>query len=151
MKRSLAISFSSFALLGLVACGAPENDVEGLNEANPQLNSEENDSIRENQLESDQRARQERQDIMGDPESPLPGAGSDAGSDPALAEQVQAELDTQLPGNQLIVDATTEGDVTISGETFSEAEWQEIEAIASNVEGVRSVTLETQVEESSGT
>jgi len=119
--------------------------------ANPELNSEGDSQIRENQLESDERARQDREEMFGDEASPEsevdpevdPGTGSldAAASDRQLADAVQTELDAQMPDNQLGVDANN-GEGTITGEVISDAEMQQIEAIASQVEGVRSVSVQ---------
>ncbi|MEB3360246.1 MAG: BON domain-containing protein [Synechococcales bacterium] len=150
MKRTMTIVLGTAALMGLMACSGPSS-TESLENTSPELNSEGDNQVRENQLESAERAQQDREEMFGNEEPSDLEAGPETGSldaaesgDRELVDAIQAELDTQLPDNQLAVEANG-GDVTIAGEVASEAEVQQIEAIASQIEGVRSVNMQTTV------
>ncbi len=139
MKRLMIWAVvTSFSLLGIVACSVPNESSD--NENNSNLIPRDEETIRENQLESDARARKQREDLSGDEDS-------QAGSivvDNQLRQTVQNEIDQELPGNKLEV-SSENGTVTISGEANSVEEMDRVKSIASNVEGVRRVNVEARI------
>lgn len=144
MKHIIAIPLGTAALVGLIACSNPDNATEGSNSSSPELDAGENNSIRENQIESDERARQQREDVL---EGQAPQSSeeiapdAEMSSDRQIVDTIQAKLEAQLPDNQLTVEST-EGNVTISGEVASEIEMQQAKSLAAETEGVQSVDMQ---------
>lgn len=140
MKRLMAsVVVTSLSLIGLAACSVPDQSSDNPNNNNPSVIPGENDTIRENQLESDARARRQREDLYGNEDSE-----ADIVADNELTQTVRNKLDTQLPGNKLEV-SSEDGAVTISGEATSKNEMQRIKSIVNNVEGVRSVNIQARI------
>jgi len=70
--------------------------------------------------------------------------GADPASDRELANQIQENLDRQLPGNQLLVEVK-DGIVTVVGEAASKAELQQVQSLVSATTGVQSVDTQVDV------
>jgi|GEM_PF-1831211 len=70
--------------------------------------------------------------------------GADPASDRELANQIQENLDRQLPGNQLSVEVK-DGIVTVVGEVASKAELQQVQSLVSATTGVQSVDIQVDV------
>jgi len=137
MKYLFAIPLGTAALFTLVACGNPEAS-DRLDE--PTANTETENSVRENQLESDERAQQQREEMLDNQAE----GGADPASDRELATQIQENLDSQLPDNQLSVEAE-DGIVTVVGDVASEAELQQVESLVAATAGVQSVDMQVNV------
>ncbi|EAZ89337.1 Transport-associated protein [Crocosphaera chwakensis CCY0110] len=138
MKRLMVLAVvTSFSLLGLIACSVPNENSDNRNNSNVIPGDKE--TIRENQLESDVRARKQREDLSGDEDS----QDGSIVADNQLRQTVQNELDQQLPGNKLEV-SSENGTVTISGEANSAEEMERVKSITNNVEGVRRVNLKAR-------
>jgi osmotically-inducible protein OsmY len=103
------------------------------------------DTVRENQLESDARAREQRSiSSGGDPSSGISSGGNnqlgntDQSGEGVLAIEVRRRLEESLPVNQLTIDEN-EGAVSISGTVSTQEQLDMIEPLAREVSGVESV------------
>ena len=91
--------------------------------------------VRQDQIASDTRARQERNQAVGNP---------DQIADSDIQSLVRNQLETKLPKSQLAVDSE-DGNVTISGTVSSQEELNQIESLAKGVKGVKSVNVKATV------
>ena len=91
--------------------------------------------IRRDQLNSDIRAREQRNDLMGDQ---LERADSD------LESEVRAKLEANIPRSKLTVDAE-DGNVSIVGTVPNQKEYDTIEPLAKEILGVTSVTMDVKI------
>lgn len=91
--------------------------------------------IRQDQLNSDIRAREQRNDLLGDQEQ---RADSD------LESEVRAKLEANIPRSKLTVDAE-DGNVSIVGTVPSQKEYDTIEPLAKEILGVTTVTMDVKV------
>ena len=91
--------------------------------------------IRQEQLDSDIRAREQRNDIMGDQQER---------NDSDLESEVRAKLEANIPRSKLTVDAE-DGNVTIVGTVPSEEEYETIKPLAQEILGVNEVTMDVEI------
>ena len=113
-----------------------DNNNEELNAEDAQENQEDATSkVRQDQIASDTRARQQRNDAAGNPEEI---------ADSDVESLVRNQLETKLPKSELAVDSE-EGVVTISGTVASQKELDQIESLAKEVKGVKSVNVKATV------
>ena len=91
--------------------------------------------IRQDQLNSDIRAREQRNNLLGDQEQ---RADSD------LESEVRAKLEANIPRSKLTVDAE-DGNVSIVGTVPSQKEYDTIEPLAKEILGVTTVTMDVKV------
>jgi hyperosmotically inducible protein len=90
---------------------------------------------RANQLESDIRAREQRNDALG----------SDANrSDEDLASEVRSKLEANIPGGNLTVEVE-EGVVTVAGTVPAQDQIAKIQPLAMEIKGVKSVMVKAAV------
>lgn len=94
-----------------------------------------NSEVRQDQLSSDIRAREQRNDVVGEQE---------VRDDSDLESEIRAKLEANIPRSQLTVDAE-DGNVVIVGTVPSEKEYSTIEPLAKEITGVNSINIE-QVE-----
>lgn len=92
-------------------------------------------STRQAQLNSDIRAREQRNDIAGDQE---------VRADSDLESEVRSKLEANIPRGQLAVKAE-DGVVTITGTVPDEKEYNTIEPLAKEILGVKEVKTDVQV------
>lgn len=85
--------------------------------------------IRRNQLDSDIRAREERNNITG---------GDAERADGDLASEVRSKLEANLPASALTIEAE-DGAVTISGTVPTQEQFDRIESLAKEIKGVQTV------------
>lgn len=147
MKKLTTLLLSSFLLVGAVACSetakttsnAP-NTTEKTGEA-PDANDtktaqdDASSTVRKNQLESDTRAREQRNDATG---------GDVDRADGDLASEVRNKLESNLPASQLTVEAK-DGMVTINGTVPSQDQLGKIEPLAKEIKGVQGVNVKATV------
>lgn len=143
MKKLIPFLISSVLVVGAVGCenGVEKTNTEAPNSANetteaPAANTAQttqNDAtseVRKNQLESDIRAREQRNDATGD----------DAiRADADLESEVRDKLEANLPASQLAVEAE-EGTVTVSGTVPTQEQLSKVDTLAKEIKGVKSVT-----------
>ena len=91
--------------------------------------------IRKKQIESDIRAREQRNNIGGDP---LKRDDSD------LASQVRGKLEANIPNSKLAVEAK-DATVTVSGAVGNKAQLDKIKPLALQIKGVKDVMVKATV------
>lgn len=160
MKKLSALLLSSALLLGAVGCSndaktatgadsgseatAPNTSTEASPSASPQSPSAESaqdtqkdatSEVRKDQLNSDIRAREQRNNATG-------GDADRAEGD--LASEVRSKLEANLPASKLAVDAE-DGAVTVSGTVPTQEQLSKIDKLAKEIKGVKSVKVEATV------
>ena len=88
--------------------------------------------IRQNQLNSDIRAREQRNDLIGDQTD---RADSD------LESEVRSKLEANIPRGKLTIDAE-DGVVTIAGTVPDRKEYKTVEPLAKEILGVKEVKMD---------
>lgn len=91
--------------------------------------------LRQRQLESDIRAREERNDITG---------GDADRADGDLESEVRSKLEANLPASQLVVEAK-DGAVTVTGTVPTQEQFDRIEPLAKEIKGVQAVNVDVEV------
>lgn len=146
MNKLMTLLLGSTLLFGAVACDtartsadAPDSVDENPVVEDPQEVEETledaTSEVRQEQLTSDIRAREERNDVLGDQE---------VRADSDLESEIRAKLEANIPRSKLTVDAEN-GDVAIVGTVPSEKELESIKPLAEEVTGVNSITMEVEV------
>lgn len=144
VKKFITVAMGAALALGAVACdnartsadapatiGGEVDDPAQVEETLEDADSE----VRQAQLDADIRAREQRNDIVGDQ--------SDR-TDADLESEVRAKLEANIPRAKLTVEA--EGSrVTIVGTVPDQREYDTIEPLAKEILGVDSVTVEVDV------
>ena len=150
MNKFMPFLLSGILLVGATACGVAKTSSEAPNSTNSNDNGElstedaqENqedatNQVRQKQIESDTRARQQRNEAAGNPNEV---------SDNDIESLVRNALETKLPTSQLAVDSE-EGVVTVSGKAASQKDVDQIESITKTVKGVKSVMVKATVDTS---
>lgn len=93
--------------------------------------------IRRRQLNSDIRAREERNNTDG-------GDTKRASGD--LKSEVRSKLEANIPNGLLTIDATDDGTVTVSGTVPVAEQLQKIKPLALEIKGVKNVVVKATVE-----
>ena len=147
MKKLATLLLGSTLLFGAVACDnartsadAPDSVDDGAAVVEDPGEVEETlddatSEIRQEQLDSDIRAREQRNDVLGDQE---------VRDDSDLESEIRAKLEANIPRSKLTVDAEN-GDVAIVGTVPSQKEYETIEPLAKEITGVNNVTVEVEV------
>lgn len=146
MKKLTGLLISSILLFGAVACDnartsadAPSDIEEGVEVENPgeieETLEDANSEIRQDQLSSDIRAREQRNDIIGEQE---------VRNDSDLESEIRAKLEANIPRAKLTVDAE-DGNVAIVGTVPSQKEYDSIMPLAQEITGVDDVTMEVEI------
>ena len=91
--------------------------------------------IRQEQLSSDIRAREQRNDLLGEQE---------VRDDSDLESEIRAKLEANIPRSKLTVEAE-DGDVNIVGTVPSQKEYETIEPLAKEITGVNTVTMDVEI------
>jgi hyperosmotically inducible periplasmic protein len=142
MRRLTLLLLSSFVVMSAIACGPAEtsnNAPNSTEQANTNTDkstaqTNQNDAVsetRRKQLNSDIRAREQRNKIAGD---------ETVRDDGDLASEVRSKLEANLPASALAVDAK-DGTVTVSGTVVDNTQLQKIEPLAKEIKGVKSVQV----------
>lgn len=148
MKKLIPFLISGFLVIGAIGC---ENGVEKTNTDAPNTTNEtteapaadtaqttQNDAtseVRRDQLNSDIRAREERNNATG---------GDAVRADADLESEVRSKLEANLPASQLAIEAE-EGAVTVSGTVPTQEQLSKIDTLAKEIKGVQSVTNKASV------
>ncbi|MGI0484045.1 BON domain-containing protein [Pantanalinema rosaneae CENA516] len=146
MNKITTLLVSSLLLVGVAACdtartssGAPDNVNETAQapdaETAQEIQEESTSQVRRNQLDSDIRAREERNEIAG--------ATPDR-TDSDLQSEVRSKLEANLPASQLTVEAE-DGAVTVAGTVPTQPQLERIEPLAREIYGVKNVTVNARV------
>ncbi len=145
-NKLITLILGSTLLFGAVGCDnartsvdAPETvdgDVSVDNPGNVDETLEDaNKEVRQDQLDSDIRAREQRNDIAGD---------QTERTDSDLESEVRAKLEANIPRAKLTIEAE-EGNVMIVGAVPSQKEYDTIEPLAKEILGVETVNMDVQV------
>ncbi len=147
MKKLITFLLSSVLLVGAVGCqnaaktsaDAPNNTSESPKTPDAQAtNTSQNDAqsqVRKNQLNSDIRAREQRNNASG---------GDTNRSDGDLASEVRSKLEANIQKGLLAVQAKN-GTVTVSGTVPNQADLGKVEPLATQIKGVKSVVNKATV------
>ncbi len=106
----------------------------GIDEAQATHNDGTSD-VRRDQLNSDIRAREQRNNATG---------GDAMRDDGDLESEVRSKLEANLPASALTVDAQN-GVVSISGTVPTQEQYERIEPLAKEIKGVQNLTIDVQV------
>jgi osmotically-inducible protein OsmY len=146
MKKLIPLLLSSVLLAGLAACNnakttsdAPSNtNNNGQPPATNTAQTSQKDAtsgVRKKQMESDIRAREQRNDVGGDQEKRADGD---------LESEVRDKLESNIPASKLTVDSKN-GDVTIAGTVPTQEQLSKVEPLAKQIKGVKKVTVKATV------
>lgn len=135
---SSALLFSTAACSTARTSADAPSDVNGAVEdpANVEETLEDATSeIRQDQLSSDIRAREQRNELLGD---------ESKRADADIASEVRSKLEANIPRSKLTIEAE-DGVVTIVGSVPSEKEYETIQPLAQEILGVDSVEMDVEV------
>lgn len=147
MKKLTTLLLSSVLLFGTAACsGGEKTSADAPNNTNqatqaPATESVQNtqqdaaSQVRKDQLNSDIRAREQRNNVTG-------GDTDRANGD--LASEVRSKLEANIQKGQLTVDAK-EGVVTVGGTVQNQQDLAKIDPLAKEIKGVKSVVVKATV------
>jgi hyperosmotically inducible periplasmic protein len=135
----LTLSLSACTTASKTASDAPSStDSNGTTPNSTSANDNKGDAqsdIRKKQIESDIRAREQRNAIAGDPQKRDPED---------LASEVRGKLEANIPNSNLTVTAK-EAAVTISGTVASKEQLAKIKPLALQIKGVKDATVNAVV------
>jgi osmotically-inducible protein OsmY len=151
MKKLIPFLIGSFLVFGAAACqnpagtseSAPDSTEQSAQEAPTTGEVEESQEdaqseVRRDQLNSDIRAREQRNNATG---------GDTDRADGDLESEVRSKLEANLPASQLAVEANDEGGVTVSGTVTNPDQLAKIEPLAKEIKGVKNVDVKATVEQ----
>lgn len=142
MKKFIPFLISTVLVIGTVGCeNASKTSSDAPNTTNEtteapdaqtaqQTQSDATSEVRKDQIESDIRAREGRNDAGGDDAQR---------ADADLESEVRGKLEANIPASQLAVDAE-EGAVTVTGTVPTQEQLSKIDPLAKEIKGVKSVT-----------
>lgn len=145
MKKLATLVLGGILLFGSAACSdtaktsseAPDSVGGSVEEASKVEETKEDaqSEIRQDQLNSDIRAREQRNDIIGDQTDR---------ADADIASEVRSKLEANIPRAKLVVEAD-DGVVSIGGTVPDQKEYKTIEPLAKEILGVKSVKTDVKV------
>lgn len=147
MKKLAAILVSGFLVVSAAACSntartsadAPNqpNDTAEVPDSSTAENTQDDatSELRREQLDSDIRAREQRNEATG---------GDTDRADGDLESEVRSKLEANLPASQLAV-AAQDGAVEVTGTVPTQEQFDKIEPLAKEIKGVQSVSVNVQV------
>ncbi|NJO44150.1 MAG: BON domain-containing protein [Oscillatoriales cyanobacterium RM1_1_9] len=148
MKSLTPILLGVVALTGAVACDVARTSADAPRSTAGEVTVEDaqtveatqddaDNPIRQAQLDSDIRAREQRNDIVGDQAER---------ADADIESEVRAKLEANIPRSKLTIDAN-EGLVDIVGTVPNQEEYDTIEPLAKEILGVKQVKLDVKIVE----
>lgn len=144
MKKYASLIFGSILVFGISACDvartsseAPDSMSDTAEDVGTREESLEdgNSEVRQAQLNSDIRAREQRNEVLGDEEVRM---------DSDLESEVRAKLEANIPRAKLTVEAE-DGKVFIVGTVPNQKEFDTIEPLAKEIKGVKEVEMDVRV------
>lgn len=147
MKMISTYLISGFFMLGTIACSTPsrtsadapsatQNAGDPPTEKSAESTKEDAASkIRRDQLNSDIRAREQRNNITG-------GDSDRANAD--LSSEVRSKLEANIPMGKLTVEAK-DGNIAVSGTVPTQEQMGKIEPLAKQIKGVKTVNVTAQI------
>lgn len=149
MKKLTPFLLAGVLLFGAAACAdnaKTSADAPNTTEATPEApeadeaqeaQEDAQSQTRRNQLNSDIRAREQRNNAFND------GAAEGRDED-SVASEVRSKLEANLPASALVVEAE-DGAVTVSGTVPTQEQLDKIEPLAKEIKGVESVNVKATV------
>jgi hyperosmotically inducible periplasmic protein len=146
MKKLMPLLMSSALLIGTLGCtsastntNAPDAAKQSAQTPDKQTAQNSQDDAtsdtRKNQLDSDMRSREQRNDAAG---------ATTVKVDGDLESQIRSKLEANLPASQLTVDAE-DGVVTITGTVPTPEQQSKVKTLAMEVKGAKSIIDKTTV------
>jgi hyperosmotically inducible periplasmic protein len=147
MNKFMPLIISGVIAVGAVGCetpsrtsaDAPADTSENVNaptkETAQQIQEDATSEVRKEQIESDIRAREQRNDVTG---------GDADRADADLESEVRGKLEANLPASQLTVESE-EGTVTVAGTVPTQEQLNKIPTLAQEIKGVKSVKVDAKV------
>lgn len=137
MRKITLLLLSSLLLLGSVACSPSSETASDTNTTQPDqgAKADATNQVRKDQLNSDIRAREERNKAVGD---------ETVRADTDLASEVRSKLEANIPAGKLNV-AAKDGVVTVSGNVAAQDQVAKVDKLAKEIKGVKSVVNQTKV------
>jgi hyperosmotically inducible periplasmic protein len=130
-----AISACSTAKTSSTAPSSTDTSGQSATSSNANTQGDAQSDIRKKQIESDIRAREQRNKLVGNSQNRTEGD---------LASEVRGKLETNIPSSQLTVEAKG-ADVTVSGTVKTKAELDKIKPLALQIKGVKNVMVKAAV------
>jgi hyperosmotically inducible periplasmic protein len=147
MKKLIPLLISSVLVAGVAACESgsktsadtPNNTNEAAQapakEASQQAQNDATSQVRQDQLNSDIRAREQRNDATG---------GDDERDSDDLESEVRSKLEANLPASRLKVDED-DGTIVITGTVPTQEQLNKIPTLAQEIKGVAGVKVNAKV------
>lgn len=144
MKKIALMLLSGTLMFGVAACDTARTSVEAPDSMNDSAENpaevdetleDATSEVRQDQLSSDIRAREERNELFGDEE---------VRADSDIESEVRAKLEANIPRSKLTIDAE-DGAVSIVGSVPGEKEYETIEPLANEIQGVDSVSIDVEI------
>lgn len=144
MKKYASLIFGSLLVFGISACDvartsseAPDSMSDTAEDVGTRAETVEdgNSEVRQAQLNSDIRAREQRNEVLGDEQVRM---------DSDLESEVRAKLEANIPRAKLTVEAE-DGKVSIVGTVPDQKEFETIEPLAKEIKGVKEVEMDVRV------
>ncbi|MBW4695227.1 MAG: BON domain-containing protein [Lyngbya sp. HA4199-MV5] len=146
MKKIIPLLLSGAVLVSVAACNNAKttSDAPNSTDTNGQVPQAENaqnaqkdatNDVRKKQMESDIRAREQRNKSGGDE---MKRADGD------LESEVRTKLEANIPNGKLTVDAK-DGAVTVAGTVPTQAQLTKVEPLAKQIKGVKTVAVKATV------
>ena len=141
MKKIVLALLGSALMFGVAACGPAKTSADAPSSVNGKADDpaavgntlgDADSKVRQDQLDSDIRAREQRNDMAGD---------ETVRADGDLESEVRAKLEANIPRAKLAISAK-DGAVTITGTVPDEKEFKTVEPLAKEIKGVKSVSMD---------
>jgi hyperosmotically inducible periplasmic protein len=144
MKKLTTFLLSGVLLFGAAACSDGSKtaaDAPNTTEATPtapeadaakDAQADAQSQVRRDQLNSDIRATEQRNNALND-------GKAENRDDDAIATEVRSKLEANLPASQLVVDGEDNGVVVVSGTVPTKQQFDKIEKLAKEIKGVKTV------------
>jgi hyperosmotically inducible periplasmic protein len=146
MKKVISYLAGCALILSLAACSTAKTSADAPNSTNSNGQAPATDTaqtnkgdaengVRQAQLDSDIRAREQRNDAGGDQEKRADGD---------LASEVRSKLEANIHSGNLAVEAKN-GVVTVAGTVPTQEQFNKIEPLAKEIKGVQSVEVKATI------
>jgi|SwirhisoilCB3_FD_contig_81_856643_length_742_multi_3_in_0_out_0_2 osmotically-inducible protein OsmY len=151
MKKFTTLLLSSVLLVSVAACANDTEktsaDAPNTTQASPQAPAADSaqttqkdaqSEVRREQLNSDIRAKEQRNNALNN--------GSAEGRDEgALAGEVRSKLEANIPAGELVIKGEDNGTVTVSGTVPTQQQLAKIAPLAKQIKGVKAVNVKATV------
>ncbi|MGB3758784.1 MAG: BON domain-containing protein [Rivularia sp. (in: cyanobacteria)] len=144
MKKLATLVLGGFLLFGSAACETAKTSADAPDSVNgsveqpgtvEETKEDAASEIRQDQLNADIRAREQRNDIAGD---------QTQRADSDLASEVRSKLEANIPRAKLVVEAE-DGIVSIAGTVPDQKEYDTVEPLAKEILGVKGVKTDVKI------